>query len=581
MRPDPLASVVDLIRRNYHPFPKLTDLLRHFLHVAIKATDSSEGELCMKGLEPGNEQTDSVLLLDGRTGEFFCQPPPLTECRPVTLPEGDGSGPLVTNTSINDGRSARWTRLKSSLAVPVRYQGTVLGVMTVASDFPDHYTPSHLGLCQWIATETAHHAKRYEISRAVTAGLGKNLMLIGISDALRRVDEFIERASAVNLPVLITGEFGLEKRHVAYALHFGGPRRAHPLVEVNCATLNPYTMNQTLPDQLRQVAGGTIFFNGIDELESRLQCQLSEVIESQVGEWARRANRNEVVDVRLVASASRPLDELAEERVMLRSLLEKFDYLVTDIAPLRQRKDDLEPLIEYFLDKHSPLPSRRFSSEVVDAFRAYDWPRNVYELERIVARLAVLSEAEVIGMQDVCAHAPHLAEKLQGLRQDATTTHQLFLSAATNTQKNGRRLHADTRVVHLAQALIKGEFAETKRFHPGLQKALEYVIENLHDAISLHELARHACLSASHLSYLFQRTLGVSFKSFLAILRIEEAKQLLVEKPYMRITEISFEVGFGDLSHFERMFKRLVGQPPREYRQLVLSAEGPEKSPGP
>jgi AraC-like DNA-binding protein len=281
----------------------------------------------------------------------------------------------------------------------------------------------------------------------------------------------------------------------------------------------------------------------------------------------------------LVASASRDLDKLVEEQDVRQPLLEKFDFLVTHIAPLRKRKEDLNPLIEYFLGKHTPIPNRCFSTEVLDVFRGYDWPGNLYELERVIARLAVMSHEEVIGLQDVVAQAPKLAERCQQFNRAAVAVRQPSWDDGVHGKGGQRMSQVDLRVMRLARHLIKGEFADIKRFHPSLQKALEYVAENLHEAFTLQELARHACLSASHLSYLFQKTLGVSFKSFLAILRIEEAKQLLVEKPYMRITEISFEVGFGDLSHFERMFKRLVGQPPRDYRQVAVGAEEPENSP--
>jgi AraC-like DNA-binding protein len=214
------------------------------------------------------------------------------------------------------------------------------------------------------------------------------------------------------------------------------------------------------------------------------------------------------------------------------------------------------------------------SSEALKAFEAYDWPGNVYELERTVARLAVMSEESVITLKDVRAHAAKLASAYSEAEAAAPVTSAGWVES-DEARRAGRLARLDMRVVRLARSLIREDFNELKRFHPGLQNALEYVARNLHDVISLHDLARQAGLSASHLSYLFQKGLGVSFKSFLAIIRIEEAKQLLVEKPHMRITEISFQVGFGDLSHFERMFKRLVGQPPREYRSLTL---GPEET---
>ena len=86
----------------------------------------------------------------------------------------------------------------------------------------------------------------------------------------------------------------------------------------------------------------------------------------------------------------------------------------------------------------------------------------------------------------------------------------------------------------------------------------------------MSRLAQQACLSRSHLSYLFKQAIGVSFKPFQTVLRVEKARQLLVEKPHFSITRISGEVGFGDLRHFERTFKRWAGSTPRAYRQSAL-----------
>lgn len=571
-----VASVINLIRQSYRPFLDVADLLGLLLRTAMSATHAAQGEICLKSREielAGH--TEGFLILEGAT----CQPSerlPVADCRVCkAIFEDDEKGPLLIDDPTSGLNCARLTRLSTSgLVVPVRYRGAALGLLALTAEPPGHYTASHVEVCQWIASEIAYHLKRYELSDTVKVVFGKDLPLIGTSDALRRVDEFIERASQARLPALILGEFGSEKRYVAHALHFG-ERRDHPFVEVRCAALEANSMNG-LVDQLKRAEGGTIFFEGIDELEYQLQCQLSEVIETKVADWPGGGERSDTIDVRLVASASRDLGEQTEERSFCQPLLEKFDFLLTRIAPLRQRKEDIRPLVEYFLGKHSGEANRSFSSEALNAFETYDWPGNVYELERVVARVAVMSEELVVGLRDIFAYAPKLAARYS--TPETTTIPRPGWYDTDEIRRGGQLARIDTRVVRLARNLIKGELSELKRFHPGLRNALEYVTRNLHEMISIHELARHAGLSASHLSYLFQKGLGVNFKSFVAVIRIEEAKQLLVEKPHMRITEISFQVGFGDLSHFERMFKRLVGQPPREYRNLALGPEETQNS---
>lgn len=122
-------------------------------------------------------------------------------------------------------------------------------------------------------------------------------------------------------------------------------------------------------------------------------------------------------------------------------------------------------------------------------------------------------------------------------------------------------------------AVVHKDLSITRKLHPNLQKALAYLSENFSEQVSLGQLAKHACISPSHLAYLFKSAFGVSFKPFLGKVRIEKAKQLLVEEAPVRITNVALDVGFMDLSHFEKLFKRIVGMNAREYRRRSLSAQ--------
>lgn len=105
--------------------------------------------------------------------------------------------------------------------------------------------------------------------------------------------------------------------------------------------------------------------------------------------------------------------------------------------------------------------------------------------------------------------------------------------------------------------------------HPGLKKAILYIGENFKEEISLATLSDMACTSPSHLSFLFRNYLDLSFKTILVQIRVRYAKQLIEASPQMNIVDISLQSGFGDLSHFEKMFKRYVGCTPRQYRQSL------------
>ena len=119
----------------------------------------------------------------------------------------------------------------------------------------------------------------------------------------------------------------------------------------------------------------------------------------------------------------------------------------------------------------------------------------------------------------------------------------------------------------LAKAIVEGELGELESTHISVRRALKHIGQNFQEEITLGELAGAAGVSPSHLCYLFKSSLGITFKTLLGMVRIEKAKQLLIKNAQHRITDISLEVGFGDLSHFEKTFKRMLKVSPREYRR--------------
>jgi len=118
-----------------------------------------------------------------------------------------------------------------------------------------------------------------------------------------------------------------------------------------------------------------------------------------------------------------------------------------------------------------------------------------------------------------------------------------------------------------AQCAINGDPGELTNLHDALRKALVYLGRHYDQAISLEQLARQAHVSPSHLSFLFRSVLQTSFKPLLQWIRIQQARQMLLADQRQRITDVALMVGFADLSHFEKSFRRIVGQSPRDYRR--------------
>jgi len=124
----------------------------------------------------------------------------------------------------------------------------------------------------------------------------------------------------------------------------------------------------------------------------------------------------------------------------------------------------------------------------------------------------------------------------------------------------------------LVNELLNKQFDRFETFHPALKKALVYLAENYRQPVSLQELSQNAFVSPSHLSYLFKMHTKRSLKQILAELRITSAVEIIRQNPNTRITDVSLEVGFGDLSLFEKLFKRYTGFSPRQFKQSLKVA---------
>ncbi len=429
------------------------------------------------------------------------------------------------------------------------------------------------------ASQRRHDPPSSRLGGVVTAyrlareNLREDVQLIGRSPALQRLEEEIERSAAVDLPVLVGGEFGVEKLQVACAVHFSGPRRTGPFVEINCLAQAGDAALDGPEEWCERARGGTLFFNRIDELDARLQRRLLVVLDSQIGQWLSAEAPGRRCNVRLVASTANDLDALVDQGRFSRALHAELSFLCIDVPPLRERREDIRPLTEHLLARRGRDPSRDVAEEVFDACEAYAWPENLFELERVVARLHAMVGPGRIGMAELARYAPKVADAWAASRAAAGRLRAAAPAATEPAIAAGETAVAPSRggaplpEEEIARRLALGDLSFAAGFHPGLERALRHIAAKYEEPFSLPELARAACVSPSHLSFLFRSELETNFKALLALVRIERAKALLLANEELRITDISLEVGFGDLSHFEKMFKRVVRLNPREFRR--------------
>ena len=265
--------------------------------------------------------------------------------------------------------------------------------------------------------------------------------LVGVSEPIRQVMDFVRKVADSDSTVMIQGESGTGKELVARMLHFNSSRRDRPLVPVNCGAIPENLLEtelfghekgaftgatQTRMGRFEMANGGTIFLDEIGEMSLSLQVKLLRVLQERAFERV-GGNRTIQVDVRIVAATNQDLETMVEERRFRQDLFYRLNVIPIVIPPLRERRSDIPLLIDHFLTRFNHTKHTQISGIDQDALRLladYDWPGNIRELENMVERMVVLKKHGVISADDlpekICRRqvAPELKEQFIRFSED-------------------------------------------------------------------------------------------------------------------------------------------------------------------
>src|SRR5918911_2680835 len=243
--------------------------------------------------------------------------------------------------------------------------------------------------------------------------------ITGNSEAMRRVRSMIEKVAETDATVLVRGESGTGKELVARELHErSSHRRKGSFVAVNCAALPSELIESELfghekgaftgaaarrRGKFEQADGGTLFLDEIGDMSANVQAKLLRALEERRIERL-GGSESIPVDVRIISATHRPLEQEIEQGNFRADLFYRLRVVTIEIAPLRERREDIPPLAATFArqaaERHN-LPERTLGREALRQLMEYDWPGNVRELKNVIERAAIMSEGSELHAIDL------------------------------------------------------------------------------------------------------------------------------------------------------------------------------------
>lgn len=270
-----------------------------------------------------------------------------------------------------------------------------------------------------IVTKNALERKKIELeNKALRQNLMRQRRLIGSSSKMQKLREQIEMAAKSNSRVLILGESGSGKELVAHLLHEKSNRAGKPFIEVNCAAIPQELIESELfghekgsftgaferkKGKFELANEGTLFLDEVGDMSLTTQSKVLRVIETQ--EFQRVGGSKSIkVDVRIISATNKDLFEEVKKGTFREDLFYRLNVIPITVPPLRERKEDIPELVEYFLEyfatEYGQRP-KKITPEALKAIENYNWPGNIRELRNVIERLVIMIQSNIISPRDI------------------------------------------------------------------------------------------------------------------------------------------------------------------------------------
>jgi two-component system NtrC family response regulator len=285
-----------------------------------------------------------------------------------------------------------------------------------------------------LAVDKAFERRRLaaEVRDLRIRAVGVEREVVSVSPAMNQVLSMADRVAGTDATVLITGESGTGKEAVARRIHVRSQRAEGPFVAVNCAAIPGELLESELfghargaftgavrdrAGRFRQAAGGTIFLDEVGEIPLLLQAKLLRVLQERAVDVV-GGDHPVPVDARIVAATNRDLPEKVRDGTFREDLYYRLNVVEIRVPPLRDRPEDILPLVEYFMKEASAGREITVPPAVMEELKSRPWPGNVRELKNACERMAILCAGAEVSIEDLPPAAPRTGEEWPSLPPD-------------------------------------------------------------------------------------------------------------------------------------------------------------------
>jgi transcriptional regulator with GAF, ATPase, and Fis domain len=453
------------VSRIVHSIRDLQELQGQILNLIFEVVPAEQGAILLN--DKGDERLASVFARQRIAKSVLPVRVSRTIARQV-MKEGIAilGADVPASNGLANVESLVDCQVHSLLCVPLTIFQKVTGCIYLDTcNAASRFDEDHLQLVAAIAGISAvalENARRMQWleqeNLRLSAEINLEHNLIGESPRMKEVYQFLARVAPTDSNVLLQGESGTGKELAARAIHRNSPRSAKSFIAINCAAIPEGLLESELfghergaftgavaqkKGRLEIANGGVVFLDEIGELAPALQVKLLRVLQER--EFERVGGMRPIaVDIRLIAATNQDLSEAVKAGRFRKDLFYRLNVLSLVMPPLRERREDITMLANYFVSKcikKCHMRSKKLAPETLECLVNYDWPGNVRELENAIERALVLSAADVIQPEDL---PESMLEKGLGPSTEGASYHnqvkalkkQLILNALEETQRN-------------------------------------------------------------------------------------------------------------------------------------------------